>query len=91
MRAAILLLWASCLYMLARSVLCLLLTASPWRRLAVLAHQGDEHLQGVGLLDQIQQGGARQAHGPALLPLAGLVLLFVSYLISCRVAAGKEY
>ena len=37
MRAAVLLLWASCLYMLARSVLCLLLTASPWRRLAVLA------------------------------------------------------
>lgn len=29
--------------------------------------------------------------GAALLPLAGLVLLFVSYLISCRVVAGKEY
>lgn len=29
--------------------------------------------------------------GAALLPLAGLALLFVSYLISCRVAAGKEY
>ena len=26
-----------------------------------------------------------------LLPLAGLALLFVSYFISCRVAAGKEY
>ena len=31
------------------------------------------------------------AGGAALLPLAGLVLLFVSYLVSCRVAAGKEY
>lgn len=29
--------------------------------------------------------------GAALLPLAGLLLLFISYLISCRVAAGKEY
>ena len=37
MGAALILLWAGCLYMLARSVLCLLLTASPWRRLAVLA------------------------------------------------------
>ena len=34
---------------------------------------------------------AALAGGSALLPLAGLVLLFVSYLISCRVAAGKEY
>ena len=37
MRAAVLLLWASCLYTMLRSVLCLLLTASPWRRLLVLA------------------------------------------------------
>ena len=44
MRAAVLLLWASCLYMLARSVLCLLLTASPWRRLAVLAVLADPRL-----------------------------------------------
>ena len=29
--------------------------------------------------------------GGLLLMLAGLALLFVSYLISCRVAAGKEY
>ena len=29
--------------------------------------------------------------GAALLPLAGLAVLFISYLISCRVAAGKEY
>ena len=29
--------------------------------------------------------------GAALLPAAGLAGLFVSYLISCRVAAGKEY
>ena len=29
--------------------------------------------------------------GASLLPLAGLVLLLLSYLISCRVAAGKEY
>ena len=31
------------------------------------------------------------AGGAALLPLAGLAGLAVSYLISCRVAAGKEY
>ena len=37
MRAAILLLWAGCLYTIARSVLCLLFTASPWKRLMVLA------------------------------------------------------
>lgn len=37
MAAAIVLLWAGCLYSIARSLLCLLLTASPWRRLAVLA------------------------------------------------------
>lgn len=29
--------------------------------------------------------------GAALLPLVGLAALFISYLISCRVAAGKEY
>ena len=29
--------------------------------------------------------------GSTLLPLAGLAGLAVSYLISCRVAAGKEY
>ena len=37
MRAAVLLLWVSCLYTIFRAVLCLALTASPWRRLAVLA------------------------------------------------------
>lgn len=37
MRTAVLLLWASCLYLLARAVLCLILTASPGRRLVVLA------------------------------------------------------
>lgn len=37
MRAAVLLLWASCLYTLARSVLCLILTANPWRRALVLS------------------------------------------------------
>ena len=37
MRAAVVLLWAGCLWSIARGVLCLLLTASPWRRLVVLA------------------------------------------------------
>lgn len=37
MGAAVLLLWAGCLYTIARSVLCLLFTASPWKRLMVLA------------------------------------------------------
>lgn len=37
MKTAVLLLWGSCLYTIARSVLRLLLTASPWRRLLVLA------------------------------------------------------
>ena len=37
MRTAVILLWASCLYTIFRAVLCLALTASPWRRLAVLA------------------------------------------------------
>lgn len=29
--------------------------------------------------------------GASLLPLGGLAVLFISYLISCRIAAGKEY
>ena len=37
MRAAVLLLWVSCLYTIFRTVLCLVLTASPLRRLLVLA------------------------------------------------------
>lgn len=37
MRTAVLLLWASCLYMLARSVLLLLFAASAWKRLLVLS------------------------------------------------------
>ncbi len=37
MRAAALLLWASCLYTIARSLLCLLFTASPLRRALTLA------------------------------------------------------
>ena len=37
MRAAVLLLWASCLWSIARGLLFLLLMASPWRRLLVLA------------------------------------------------------
>ncbi len=36
MRTAVILLWASCLYNIARSVLCLIWAASPWRRLLVL-------------------------------------------------------
>ena len=43
-------------------------------------------LKGMELLTPTALAG-----GAALLPLAGLVLLFVSYLVSCRVAAGKEY
>ena len=43
-------------------------------------------LKGMDLLAPTALAG-----GSALLPLAGLALLFVSYLISCRVAAGKEY
>ena len=31
------------------------------------------------------------AEGAALLPLVGLAALFISYLISCRVAAGKDF
>lgn len=37
MRAAVILLWASCLWSIARSVCCLLWTAGPLRRLLVLA------------------------------------------------------
>lgn len=37
MTAAVILLWASCLWSIARGVCCLILTASSWRRLAVLA------------------------------------------------------
>lgn len=37
MTAAVILLWASCLWSIARSVLCLIWTASPWKRLLVLA------------------------------------------------------
>lgn len=37
MTAAVILLWAGCLWSITRSVLSLLLTASPWRRLLVLA------------------------------------------------------
>ncbi len=37
MRTAVLLLWAGCLYVLARGVLCLIWAASPWRRILTLA------------------------------------------------------
>lgn len=37
MTAAVILLWASCLWSIVRDVLCLIYTASPWRRLLVLA------------------------------------------------------
>lgn len=37
MHAAVILLWVSCIWSIARSVLCLLLTATPWKRLALLA------------------------------------------------------
>ena len=43
-------------------------------------------LKGLDLLTPTALAG-----GAALLPLAGLAGLFVSYLISCQVAAGKEY
>ena len=43
-------------------------------------------LKGMDLLAPTALAG-----GAVLLPLAGLALLFVSYLISCRIAAGKEY
>ena len=51
----------------------------------------------VGVLDMSMLKGmdllapTALAGRAVLLPLAGLALLFVSYLISCRVAAGKEY
>ena len=37
MTAAVILLWVSCLWSITRSVLCLIWTASPWRRMLVLA------------------------------------------------------
>lgn len=37
MHAAVILLWAGCLWSLSRGVLCLIWTASPWRRLLALA------------------------------------------------------
>ena len=43
-------------------------------------------LKGMDLLAPVALAG-----GAALLPLAGLAGLLVSYLISCRVVAGKEY
>lgn len=52
MRAAVILLWAGCLWSIARDILCLIYTASPWRRLLVLvvavlaascAHKPQEH------------------------------------------------
>ena len=43
-------------------------------------------LKGMDLLAPTALAG-----GAALLPAAGLAALFISYLISCRVAAGKEY
>ena len=43
-------------------------------------------LKGLDLLTPTALAG-----GAALLPLAGLAGLFVSYVISCQVAAGKEY
>ena len=43
-------------------------------------------LKGMDLLAPTALAG-----GAVLLPLAGLALLGVSYLISCRIAAGKEY
>lgn len=37
MTTAVILLWAGCLWSIARSVLCLIWTANPWKRLLVLA------------------------------------------------------
>ena len=37
MTAAVILLWASCLWSICRDILCLLWTASPWRRMLTLA------------------------------------------------------
>ena len=37
MTAAVIFLWAGCLWSIARDFLCLICTASPWRRLLVLA------------------------------------------------------
>ena len=55
MTAAVIFLWASCLYSIARSVLCFLLAASPTKRLLVLvvlllaascAHKPQEQCRG---------------------------------------------
>ena len=37
MRTAVILLWAGCLWAIARGVCCLIWTASPWRRILTLA------------------------------------------------------
>lgn len=37
MRTAVIFFWAGCLWSIARSVLCFIWAASPWRRLLVLA------------------------------------------------------
>lgn len=37
MRTAVILLWAGCLWAIARGVCCLIWTASPWRRMLTLA------------------------------------------------------
>ncbi len=37
MRGAVILLWAGCLWLMFQDVLYLILAASPWRKLAVLA------------------------------------------------------
>ena len=37
MRTAVILLWASCLYLILRTFFCLFLLYSPWRRFVVLA------------------------------------------------------
>lgn len=37
MRGTVLLIWACCLWSIAREVCCLLWTASPWRRVLTLA------------------------------------------------------
>ena len=79
MRAAVILLWAGCLYTLARSVLCLLLAASPWRRMLVLAvislalsscHKtpGAERARGDGLSAALPPEIAKTTNPPLVLP-----------------------
>lgn len=54
MTTAVILLWAGCLWSIARDILCLICTASPWRRLLVLAvaatalafHRSPEEMRG---------------------------------------------